>query len=59
MRKIKRREMTVEEIRRLLESGMLLRRVSALCGYTQSELSIMCRCWNIGRGSGRRKKVSQ
>jgi hypothetical protein len=56
MPKPKRSEMSLAEIRALLESGMILRRVHALCGYTVSELSLMCKLWNIPRNQGRPRK---
>jgi hypothetical protein len=59
MPKPKRSEMTLAEIRALLESGMILRRVHALCGYTVSELSLMCKLWSIPRNQGRPRKTSR
>jgi hypothetical protein len=51
--------MSLEEIRALLESGMILRRVSVLCGYTVSELSLMCKLWAIPRKQGRPRKAAR
>ena len=59
MAKPKRSEMTFEEIRALLESGMILRRVHLLCGYTVSELSLMCKLWGIPRKQGRPPKAAR
>ena len=59
MPKAKRSEMTLQEIRALLESGMILRRVHALCGYTVSELSLMCKLWGIARKQGRPRKAAR
>jgi hypothetical protein len=57
MKKIKREEMALEDIRRLLESGMLLRHVGKLSNYSTTELSLMCRCWGIKRKRGPRPQA--
>jgi hypothetical protein len=51
--------MTLQEIRALLESGLILRRVHTLCGYTISELSLMCKLWGIARKQGRPRKAAR
>ncbi|HYA42384.1 MAG TPA: hypothetical protein VEF34_13845 [Syntrophobacteraceae bacterium] len=57
-KKFKREEMSLIDIRRLLESGMLLKHISRASNYSTSELALMCRCWGIKRKRGRRPKVA-
>jgi hypothetical protein len=57
--KSKRSELSMAEIRKHLEAGMLLRHLSAISHYSEGELSLMAKCWGLSRGSGRRTKAGQ
>jgi hypothetical protein len=53
----KRNTAPIAEVKKLLKAGNLLRIVTAHTGYSKGELSLMCKCWGIARGGGRRKVV--
>jgi hypothetical protein len=55
MATIKTGRMPLEDIRKLLEMGLVYRKIAEICGYPISSISTMARCWNIDRPMGRRK----
>lgn len=60
--KITRGEVSMDEIKTMLRSGLYLKVVSAASGYSVPELSAMCRAWGIQRKRGprpKRNKVQQ
>ena len=59
MKRIKRNQVSMDDVRQMLLSGARLKLVSAATGYSVPELSIMCRCWEIKRKRGPRAKVSE
>jgi hypothetical protein len=59
MKNGKRQATSLEEIRRLLESGVLYKNISALTGWHKGELSLMAKCWNIPRQRGTFKRTAK
>jgi hypothetical protein len=48
--------MPLDQVRGLLESGLVGKYVSRASGYNNSQLSLMCRLWGIKRKMGRPRK---
>ncbi len=56
MKKTKRSQITLPELRQLLETGITLERVAAASGYGEPELSLFCKAWGIPRKCGPKPK---
>jgi hypothetical protein len=53
---MRKNNMSMIELRQLLETGIILKHVAAASGYSISALSIFCRAWDIKRKTGPRPK---
>jgi hypothetical protein len=50
-------KMPLDQVRGLLESGLVGKYVSRASGYSNSQLSLMCRLWEIKRKLGRPRNL--
>jgi hypothetical protein len=55
-KKKRTQKMPLDQVRGLLESGLVGKYVSRASGYNNSQLSLMCRLWGIKRKMGRPRK---
>jgi hypothetical protein len=58
-KKKRTQKMPLDQVRGLLESGLVGKYVSRASGYNNSQLSLMCRLWGIKRKMGRPRKSAQ
>jgi hypothetical protein len=56
MKRVKRNEVPMNEVRQMCESGIPLKLIVRATGFSQPELSLLLKAWNIQRKRGRRKQ---